>query len=213
MSPASLAARPRTGTGKGAARSLRREGRVPAVLYGPDLETPVHLSVDVHDAESLFTSVSVDNTIIELNVEGADESYRTLVREVQTHPWKGSLLHVDFLRIRRGVTVDLQVPVRLLGTAVGVTMGGIVEQVLHDLPIRCTPSKIPGSVDVDISALEIGDSLAVSELELGEEVEATIDPGRTVCTIAAPTVAEVAGEEEAEEAEDLVLGPDASEDA
>ena len=181
------------------ARSLRREGRIPAVLYGPDLDQTVHISVDTRDAENLFRSVSVENTIIELRMEGGDESYRTLVREVQTHPWKGSLLHVDFLRIRRGVTVDLQVPINLVGSAKGVNMGGIVELVLHDLPVRCTPAKIPETIDVDITPLDIGDTLNVADLDLGEGVEATVEGGRTVCIVAAPTVTATEDEESEED--------------
>ena len=216
MATISLAASPRSGTGKGAARSLRRKGRVPAVLYGGDLEAPVHISIDAHETELLFRSVSVENTIINLTItdnrSGDEEgdgdaeaseadSYRTLVREVQTHPWKGSLLHVDFLRIRRGVTVDLQVPLHLMGTPVGVTLGGVVEQVLHDLPVRCIPSKIPEALEVDIASLAIGDSLTVADIDLGEGVEVTIEDVRTVCTVSAPRVAE---EEEEEEDQDVL---------
>ncbi|MCE2454633.1 MAG: 50S ribosomal protein L25/general stress protein Ctc [Gemmatimonadetes bacterium] len=201
MSTVTLTAQPRTDTGKGAARSLRRGGRIPAVLYGSDLENALHLSVDTGETQRLFNSVSVENTIIEIKVEGGDESYRTLVREVQTHPWKGSLLHVDFLWIRRGVTVDLTVPVHLTGSAAGVGMGGIVEQVLHDLPIRCIPSKIPEMIEVDITRLDIGDSVTVGDLDLGEGVEASIEPDRTVCTLTPPTVVGTEEEEEEEEEE------------
>jgi len=206
MSTTNLAARIRTGTGKGVARSLRRKGRIPAVLYGPELDGTVHLSVDAHDAELLFRSVSVENTIINLEVENGTGSaagrYRTLVREVQTHPWKGSLLHVDFLRVRRGVTVDLMVPVRLVGTPVGVEMGGVLEQVVHDLPVRCTPGSIPDAVEVDVSRLAIGDSLTVGDIELGAGVEVTVESGRTLCSLAGRRITE---DDEAEEEEDPTL--------
>ena len=106
-----LKAQKREGTGKGVARRLRQDGRVPAVLYGRELDS-VHLSVDAREAEHLFHAISVDNTIVSLKVEGTKEPYETLVREIQTHPWKASMLHIDFLRIQKGVAVDLDVPVR-----------------------------------------------------------------------------------------------------
>src|SRR6185503_10800764 len=104
---ATLAAQKRESQGKGGARTLRRAGRVPAVLYGRELE-PVHIPVAAHEAYRLFHSISVDNTIGDLTVEGEKKPYQTLVREIQTHAWKGSLVDVDFLRIQEGVAVDLE---------------------------------------------------------------------------------------------------------
>jgi len=110
---ATLPAEKREGTGKGVARKLRAAGRVPAVLYGRELD-PVHLSLDVKEAEQLFYSISVDNTIVELKVEGERKPYETLIREIQVHPLRQTLTHVDFLRIQAGVTVDVNVPVHLI---------------------------------------------------------------------------------------------------
>ena len=101
-SKATLKAQKRDTSGKGAARTLRRTGRVPAVLYGRELDS-LHLSVDAREAEYLFHSISVDNTIVDLAVEGEKKPYQTLVREIQTHPWKESLMHIDFLRVQEGV--------------------------------------------------------------------------------------------------------------
>ncbi len=200
MTEARLAASKREGTGKGVARKLRQAGRVPAVLYGRDME-PVHLSVDAHDAELLFRSISVENTVIDLEVEGEKAPYPALVREVQTHPWKESLLHIDFLRIQKGVAVDVEVPIHLLGTPEGVrTHGGTLEQVIHELEVRCIPSKIPEAIEVDVSGLDVGDALHVSDLVVEEGVEILTDPDQTICAIAAPRVAEeeAAAEEELE---------------
>ena len=118
-----LNAQKRDDKGKGAARKLRQQGRVPAGLYGRELDS-VHLSVDAHEVEHLFHSISVDNTIVKLAVDGDSEPYETLVREIQTHPWRASLLHIDFLRIQKGVAVDVDVPLRLLGVPLGVKSEG-----------------------------------------------------------------------------------------
>lgn len=187
---AKLGADKRDGTGKGVARKLRQDGKVPAVLYGRELEA-MHLSVDVREAEHLFHAISVENTIVELKVKGEREPYQTLVREIQTHPWKASLLHIDFLRIQADVAVDVEIPVHLVGVPIGVKQnGGVLEQIIHELPVRCLPGKIPESIEIDVSALDINDSLHVSDIHLGEHVEVTIDADRTVCSVAVPRVVE-----------------------
>jgi large subunit ribosomal protein L25 len=190
MAKANLKAKKRDDSGKGAARTLRRAGRVPAVLYGRELEA-IHLSLDAHEAEKLFHSISVDNTIVDLDVEGEKKPYQTLVREIQAHPWRANLLHVDFLRIQEGVAVDLEVPVKLNGVPAGVRLsGGVLEQMVHDLPIRCVPSKIPESFELDVTGLELNASLHVYDIKLGEGVEVRIPLDRTVCSVAIPKLVE-----------------------
>ena len=187
-----LQAQKREGTGKGVARKLRQAGRVPAVLYGRELES-LHLSVDAHDADHLFRSISVDNTIVTLKVEGEKAPYETLVREIQTHPWKASMLHVDFLRIQAGVEVDLDVPVALEGIPVGVRLsGGVLEQIIHELPVRCIPSKIPESFILDVTDLDLNDSLHVSDIVLEDGIELRLDGDQTICAVAVPRVVEEA---------------------
>ena len=198
---AMLSAQKRDGTGKGVARKLRQDGRVPAVLYGRDLES-VHLSLDALEADHLFHSISVDNTIVELRVEGEKEAFQTLVREIQIHPWKTTLLHIDFLRIQKGVAVDVDVPVHLMGVPEGVKVeGGILEQIIHDLPVRCIPSKIPASIDIDVSALGLNEALHVLDIDLEEGIEVRIPPERRICSVAVPKA-----EEEPEVEEELAEG-------
>ena len=192
-----LNARKRDGTGKGAARSLRQVGEVPAVLYGRDMET-VSLSVNAHEAERLFQTISVENTIVDLVVDGEKDGYSTLVREIQSHPHRGQLLHIDFLRIQEGVAVDVEIPVELNGVPVGVKLhGGVLEHIVHELPVRCIPSAIPESVEIDVSHLELNQSIHVSDLDLGPGVEITIPKDRTICLVAVPRVVEEAKPEEA----------------
>ena len=187
---ATLKAQKRDDLGKGASRSLRRAGRVPAVLYGRDLES-VHLSIDAHEAEQLFHSISVDNTIVDLSVDGEKKPFQTLVREIQTHPWKDSLVHVDFLQIQEGVEVDLEIPVELVGVPVGVRLkGGVLEQIVHELEVRCIPSKIPESFTLDVTELDVNDSLHVSDIPLTEGVEILMSPEQTICAVAIPRIVE-----------------------
>ena len=196
---AMLKAQKREDLGKGAARTLRRAGRVPAVLYGRDLGS-VHLSIDAHEAAQLFHSISVDNTIVDLTVDGEKKPFQTLVREIQTHPWKDSLVHVDFLQIQEGVDVDLEIPVELTGVPVGVRLnGGILEQIVHELEVRCIPSKIPESFVLDVTELDLNDSLHVSDIPLTEGVQILTPADQTICAVAIPRVVE-----EAELAEPVV---------
>ncbi len=209
---ATLKAALRTETGKGAMRRLRRDGRIPAVVYGRGEETRP-LSLDAHEFEMLVKQHSLDTTLVELSIEGGGRKgsrVRTLVAEVQSHPYKPQILHVDFQQIHAGERVTVQVPIRLHGTPAGVRAGGVLQHVLHDIELECTVEEIPESFDVDVSALEIGDSVHVSNLTVPADVELLIDETRTVCTVAPPTVLEVAEPAEAE-AEPELVGEEAEE--
>lgn len=208
---ASLNASPREDTGKGAARQLRRDGRVPAVVYGKDMDT-VLLSVDALEAQHLFQTISVENTIVHLDMGGGAEPHQTLVREIQTHPFKNDLVHIDFLRIQEGVLVDVEIPVHLEGTPDGVkNSGGVLEQIIHELPVRCIPSKIPEEIVVDVTGLDVYEAIHVSDLDLGEGVEITIEPDRTICAVAIPKAPVLDEEEEEEAAEPELIGEDGEE--
>jgi large subunit ribosomal protein L25 len=212
----SLNATKRDGAGKGVARKLRQVGRIPAVMYGKDME-PMHLSLNTMEAGHLFHAISTDNTIVDLVVEGEKESFPTLVREIQAHPHKNELVHVDFLRVQKGVAVEVEVPVELLGTPVGVKLhGGVLEHLVHEVPVKCVPALIPESIQVDVSGLDIEDAIHLSELTFPEGVELTIDDDRTVCIVAAPRAAmeeETAEGEEGEgPAEPEVIGKDEDQD-
>jgi large subunit ribosomal protein L25 len=182
----SLNAKKREGRGKGLARKLRQAGRVPAVLYGKDMET-VALSIDATEAERLFAAISVENTIIELQIEGEKSSHQTLVREIQAHPFKKELVHVDFLRLQKNVAVDVDVPIELEGTPTGVkNHGGILEQLVHEVAVRCLPSLIPEAIRVDVSGLELDQSVQIGDLALPEGVDVMVEPTRLVCIVATP---------------------------
>ena len=196
-----LAAKRRQETGKGVARRLRAAGQVPAVLYGKDQEA-VSLTLDAREALHLFQSISVENTIVNVRIDDDKEELETLVREIQMHPFRPDIVHVDFYCIERGVTLEVDIPANYVGTPQGVRDGGILEVILHEFRVKCIPSKIPEKIDVDITALDIGDSIHASEISMDEDVELVTDPGQTVCLVSAPR----AEEEVVEEGEEGVKG-------
>ena len=193
-----LKAEHRQGRGKGVARKLRSVGRLPAVVYGAGGD-PVSVALDTHDAVHLFRSISVENTIINLEIAGQDAPVPTLVREIQTHPARPEVLHVDFLRIRSGVAVELEIPLHLEGTPEGVKAGGVLEYSMHQIPVRCLPKDIPEVLRVDVSDLPMGGAIRIGDLVLPEGVEAMLDRDRMLCTILAPAVPVV--DEEVEDAD------------
>lgn len=194
-----LKAEKRDTGGKGVARKLRAAGRLPAVVYGQGGEA-MSITLDAAEASHLFHSISVENTIVDLAVED-DAPFQTLVREVQVHPFRPDMLHVDFYRLQEGVKVDVEIPVNLVGTPVGVkTGGGILQQVTYELPVRVIPSMIPESFEVDVEALEVGDAIHVSDLALPEGVEEIgLDADQTICSVVLPRVVTEDEDEEGEE--------------
>jgi large subunit ribosomal protein L25 len=199
----------RSETGKGAARRLRASGQVPAVLYGKDQE-PVSLTLDSREALQLFHSISVENTIVNVRIDDDKEELETLVREIQMHPYRPDIVHVDFYCIERGVALEVDIPASYIGTPAGVRDGGTLEVILHEFRVKCLPSSIPEIIEVDISALEIGDSIHASEIRREEGVELLTDPGQTICLVSAPREEEE--EEEAEEELEEGVEDEAAED-
>lgn len=182
-----LRARSRDTSGKGAARQLRREGFVPAVVYGHGDETK-SLALDAHDFDRLLSRIHVGTTVVDLEVEG-DESRQVLIREIQRHPVRRDVLHVDFFHIRADEKIAIDVPIHLMGEPRGVDEGGILQQVRHQLEIECLPTEIPDEFTFDVSALEIGDSVHVGDLDTGSVVVLT-DSDLTVCSVVPPTIEE-----------------------
>ncbi len=184
MATAQLSASARIPGGKGAARSLRRAGAVPAVIYGHS-RAPLALSVDARAFQRLIEQVAAENTVIELNVDGVTS--HTLIREIQRHPVKRSVLHVDFQELVAGEKVVVRIPLVLVGTPEGVrNSGGILSQVMQEMECRVDPLNMPGHIDVDVSGLSIGRSLHVSEVAVPEGVEVLEEPQSAVAIVAAP---------------------------
>lgn len=180
-----LAARLRAGSGKGEARALRREGRVPAVAYGVGLDaTPV--SVDERELYHALHTHAGANAIISLQVDGSP--YLTLAREVVRHPVRRDVLHVDFVAVSRTVKVQVEVPVTLTGEAAGAQEGGVLEQTLFSLNIEVLPLEVPDELPLDVSELAIGDVLRVGDVRLPAGVEVLDDPELAVATVIVPAL-------------------------
>ena len=197
----SLAAEPRERAGKGSARKARREGRVPAVIYG-EKKSPEMITLASNELIKLYHRGTFLNTIFEIGVGGAKQ--RVLPRDVQVHPVTDQPLHVDFLRLGKGTKVIIDVPVHFEGEeeSPGLKRGGVLNIVRHEIECECPADSIPEAFTVSLEGLDIGDSIHFSAIELPDGVESTIqDRDFTVATIAAPTVMKTEEEEAAEAAE------------
>ena len=188
MATASLSASARANVGKGVARSLRREGKLPAVIYG-HARAPQALSVDARELGRLLEHVSADTTVIELSVDGT--MTRTLIREIQRHPVKRAIIHVDFQELVAGEKVTVNIPIILTGVSVGVRLnGGILTQVLSELEVLVDPANIPNRIEVDVTEVNIGGSVHVNELNIPEGVEVLTGATDTVLIVSASKASE-----------------------
>lgn len=194
-----LTAERRSGTGKGAARQLRARGRIPAVIYGHGRE-PESLSVGETELERALTGVAAGSTVFDLAIDGA--AVKALIREIQRHPYRAKIVHVDFYEIHAGEKITLEVPIQLVGSPDGVrNAGGVLDQVLREIEIRVLPGDIPERIEVDVTNLRVGASLHVRDMTV-TNAEIITDPDTTVCTVVPPRIEEepVAAVVEAEEA-------------
>lgn len=203
MAEVKLKAQSRDAVGKGAARKIRAAGKVPGVLYGPEVE-PMRLAVDAQELWHALHTDAGTNVLINLAVDG--DTFLTMPREVQRDIVRGTLLHVDFLRIRRDVAIQVDVPVQLVGESVGVKEGGVVEHHLWELRIECLPTQVPESIEADISALAINDSLHVSDLRIPQHLTVLTPLEEALVSVVPPPVLEIPEEEVPEEEAELAEG-------
>lgn len=184
MATVSLAATPRTERGTGVARKLRQTGKVPAVIYGHGRD-PQSLAIDTREVERLLGGISAASTVIELTFDG--RTARTLIREIQRHPVKRNIIHLDFQELVAGEKVTVSVPLRFTGVADGVRNGGgILEETMHQVHLRLDPASIPDHIDVDVTNLTIGHSIHIRELSVPQGVTVLDDANATVCVCTAP---------------------------
>ncbi len=195
----SLQASRRTGSGKGAARTLRRSGSVPAVIYGHGRPAEA-LSVDAASLGRLLGGIAAASTILDVAIEG-QAPVKALIREIQRHPLRQTdILHLDLYEVRADEKITVEVPVHLVGTADGVrNFGGVLDQVLHRLEILVFPADIPAHIDVDVTTLMIGKSIFVRDVKV-EKAEILNPPHLPVCSCVAPRTEEVAAPVAAAEA-------------
>jgi large subunit ribosomal protein L25 len=212
MAEITLPARTGRTTGTRPSKRLRAEGKVPGTVYGLGSDA-VSVSVDWRELRLALTTDAGMNALINLDIDGHGTEL-TIVKEMQRHPIKRNVLHVDFLRVSRDVAIEVEVPIALEGEAEQVLRdGGIVEQALHSLTVRAKPGSIPNELTIDVSALAIGDTLRVADLTLPSGVETDVDPEEAVVIGQAPQAVELPEEEaaEGEEAEAAAEGEGAPE--
>jgi large subunit ribosomal protein L25 len=186
-----LKAQKREQSGKGPARRLRAKGLVPAVCYGP-FGAPLHVAIDPEAVRTAIATPHKFNTVITLEVDGGDKR-TVLFKDYERDPVDGHMLHADFLEVRMDQDVIVNVPVVLVGKPVGVTEGGILQQVSRTLPVQCKPPQIPEKIEVDVSNLKIAESIHISDVKPPEGVKfkTNVIKNATIAVVAVPEKEEV----------------------
>ena len=207
MNKPELAAQVRYESGKGVARKLRQNNRVPGIFYGPGTKS-VMISLDYPELEKIMDQVTGESILLDLKLQSdqGDEIKTVMLKDLQVDPVKDNFVHVDFYEIAMDRKITVRIPINLLNIPNGVTEGGVLQHIRRELTITCLPDNLISSLDIDVSDLDIGDSLHVSALELPEEITSVDESHLTIAVIAAPTVKEEEEEEgegelEAESAE------------
>src|SRR5689334_252046 len=195
MADTKLAAELRSDKGSRSAGRLRREGRLPGVVYGLG-EDSVSVTVNAHQLGTILSSKSGANTLITLQLDGQEQL--ALARQIQRDAVKGSLVHVDFIRVRADQTIEAEVRIDLQGEPEGVSNGGMLEQMMHTLTVEGKPGQLPNEIAHDVTALEVGDQLHVKDLVIPAGIAVVNDPEDLIATISLPRGLE---EEEAAAAE------------
>jgi large subunit ribosomal protein L25 len=204
-----ITAYPREVLGK-ANRKLAGQNRIPAVVYGIGREA-VSISVDKHDFEMLMAHHAAGSTIVEMQIEGEKKPINAMIREMQMNPIKDTIMHVDFLAIEMDKAVNAQVALRLLNDPAGVKAGGILTINFHNINVEAKPADLPEYLEIDVAALEIGDSLHIKDLAAPSGVTILDDAEEVICSVQAPRAEEVE-EEVAEVTEVEVIGEKADEE-
>lgn len=204
MENINLNAQSRTTKGNSPARALRRNEKVPAILYGPRTASRM-LSVDIQLLETLAKKGGLGRLVFDLRIDGEKTAIPVMIKEVQTHPVSGDYLHVDFYEVLMDRKIRANVPVHTTGKAKGIEMGGMLQLIRRELEVFCLPNDIPEAITIDISELEIGDSVHVEDIEIEGDKEFVHDVNFTVLTISA-TKKDVEEAEEEEEGEGEVEG-------
>jgi large subunit ribosomal protein L25 len=198
-----LKAEPRTNVGRSAVRKLKARGVIPAIIYGGK-DKPLPLQVAARDINAMMSHASGENILVELEIAGEESNRTALVQEVQHSPVGGDILHIDFHAISMDETIQAEVPLEPMGVPNGVkNFGGLLEQNLRVLAIECLPRDLPDRVTVDVSQLNIGDSIHAREIQLPSGVTSKAPPDLTAFSVLAPTV-----EEEPIVAEAAAAGPE-----
>jgi large subunit ribosomal protein L25 len=192
--------------GDGPSRTLRRDGKIPAILYGPRID-PLKLTIDRLDLEPVFKTGSVAQKLLRLEIKGLDRTPSVMIKEVQKHPVTHSLLHLDLYEVIMDQKIKVMIPVVTTGNSIGVEMGGMLQTIRREVEVLCLPDQIPESITVDITHLAVGDSVHVKDLKVPETIELPADVNFTILTILSTQEHVAEGEElEAGEADGAKAG-------
>ena len=186
---------------KGSNNRSRKQGFVPGVLYGREMES-ISISVSAKEMERVIAKKG-ENLFAKINLQKDDGSqeYNVILKEVQRHPYKGTLAHLDFYQVSMSEKINTVVTVSLVGESIGVAEGGLIQQQLREINVLCLPGDIPSSIELDITNLKIGDSITVADISMPDKVEIADEADTVVVNVAAPRVG--GGAAEAEGAEEV----------
>ncbi len=192
MAQSTLYVMRRDKTGKSVARKIRREGAIPAVLYGRETKS-IPLTVNPLDLKKALSTDAGENTLLEIHIKGDGEEITkiALLRDVQYDYLKSRPIHFDFQEVMMKELITVKVPIRIVGKAQGIQEGGILEEIMREIEVECLPASIPNVIDVDVTQLGIGDSLHISDLVLPENITVLQEPEQTIVTILSPVMEEV----------------------
>ena len=202
MDTMQLSSEIRTQTGKGSARKLRSTGKLPAILYGPETDA-IMLTLDCTELRKALEGKSAESVLLDLRIDSDEkgQSKKVMIKEVQRDPVKRDYLHVDLFEISLKKEVEVDIPLHLVGTPIGVTEGGMLQHVRREVKVSCMPDDLVDKIDVDVSGLDIGQSLHIGDISFPSGLKSLEDVDVTIVTVVAP--AKVAEEEEVEEVEEI----------
>jgi large subunit ribosomal protein L25 len=191
MAQSTLYVMRRNRVGKSIARKIRKEGAIPAILYGREIKS-IPLTVNPIDLKKALSTEAGENTLLELHIRGDGEEITkiALLRDVQYDYLKSQPVHFDFQEVLLKELITVKVPIRIIGKAQGIQEGGILEEILREIEVECLPTAIPNIIDVDVSQLGIGDSIHISDLVLPEGITVLQEPDQTIVTILSPVMEE-----------------------
>ena len=211
MEAQQISVKKRSIEGSSASRRMRHAGLLPGVIYGINSD-PLAVELETHAVEQVLHNHASETILLDIDLEG-EGGVSVLLKEVQHHPVSGTLLHVDLQRVAANQTLQVEVSLELVGEPEGVKLGGLLDQVMHTILVECLPADLPETVNMDVSELEIGSALHVSDLKLGNKVVILSDMDAVVASVSAPKVEQEEDENEDVEAEPEVITEKPSEEA
>lgn len=204
METIQLESKDRSTIGKGSARKLRSMGRLPAILYGPKTSS-IMLSLDYKQFDKILGEKSAENIIFDLKIDslGKTNSKKVMIKEIQRNPVTRDRLHVDFYEISMEKELEVSIPIYLVNEPIGVTQGGILEHIRRELRISCMPKNLVDKIDIDVSNLDVGQSLHIEDVSFPPGLNSLEDGDLTIATVVAPSIEEEMEEEVEEEVEEV----------